>query len=183
MLGSVTAPAVGHQWRVVTFRLSGPSAAPQFLRSASETAGFLWLENLPAQAGAAPPDSGLETELGRLFALELPSGQYRLAVEHTPSRVIQGNRYATLDLDLETGGAVYVGNLHVRHCIYDGGGDRVYRSFIADGLPSVNDRHERDLALLRRRFPGLDIERVLLRLPDASVWLAAECPPGSSRSS
>lgn len=71
------------------------------------------------------------------------------------------------------GEILYLGNLHVRYCLYKPD-RRVYRSYVTAGIPSVRDEAQRDLPLLRHKFPALGGSHILPALIDDSAWQEAQ---------
>lgn len=168
IVGSVTAPMVQHYWDISHFRYrkTGESKSG-VLESASPTSDFLWIRGHAIQPGGTGPDPGLEHQLGRVFAVELMAGTYeiyqldgnnRLLTQMQPARFV-----------VRPGEIQYLGNLHVRYCLYKPD-RRVYRSYVSAGIPSVRDESTRDLPLLRRKFPALSASDILPAVIDDSVW-------------
>jgi len=168
VVGSVTAPMVQHYWDISHFRYRKPGGVDSgALESASPTGDFLWFKGLAIQPGGKGPDPGLEGELGRLFAVELEAGTYEIYQLHGsrgPLTNLQPARFVVLP-----GEILYLGNLHVRYCLYKPD-HRVYRSYVAAGIPSVRDKLQRDLALLRRKFPALARSNISPAVIDDSAW-------------
>jgi len=168
IIGSVTAPMVQHYWDVSRFRYrkTGESKSGA-LESASPKSDFLWIKGLAIQPGATGPDSGLEHQLGRFFAVELAAGTYEIYQ-------LDGNKGPLTHMqpvlfDVLPGEIQYIGNLHVRYCLYKPD-RRVYRSHVSRGIPSVRDEAHRDLPLLRRKFPALTGFNIIPAVIDDSAW-------------
>jgi len=168
VVGSVTAPMVQHYWDISRFRYRMLGKAESgALESASPTADFLWIKGLAIQPGGTGPEPGLEEELGRLFAVELETGIYeiyQLDGNNGPLMQMQPARFM-----VQPGEILYLGNLHVRYCLYKPD-RRVYRSYVSAGIPSVRDEAQRDLPLLRRKFPALARSKILPAVIDDSAW-------------
>jgi hypothetical protein len=166
--GSVTAPKVFHYWVVTRFRYRQlDHSESRLLESASPTSNFLWMENLPIQPSASGPDPGLEQELGRLFAVELPEGTYEIYQLESEGKLLilmQPVRF-----EVRAGQISYLGNLNVRNCLYRPD-QRVYRSYVNAGIPSVRDESPRDLPLLILKFPALTGASIGMAVIDDAVW-------------
>jgi len=168
IVGSVTAPKVQHYWDISRFRYRKlDDSKSGVLESASPTTDFLWKKGLTVQPGGTGPDPGLEDQLGRVFAVELSAGTYEiyqldgskgLLTHMQPARFV-----------VRPGEIRYLGNLHVRYCLYKPH-HRVYRSYVNAGIPSVRDEGQRDLPLLRRKFPALAGSSILTAVIDDSAW-------------
>jgi hypothetical protein len=89
IVGSVTAPKVMHYWEISHFRYRHlEQSTAGVLESASPTANLLWMKDKPLQPGGTGPDAGLEQQLGRLFAVELPAGRYEIYGLDTPGLLL-----------------------------------------------------------------------------------------------
>jgi len=159
---------VQHYWDISHFRyrkLGGKDSG--VLESASPTGDFLWIKSLAIQPGGKGPDPGLEDELGRLFAVELEAGTYEIYQLHGnkgPQTQMQPTRFV-----VRPGEILYLGNLHVHYCLYKPD-QRVYRGNVSAGIPSVRDKVQRDLPLLRRKFPALARSNISSAVIDDSAW-------------
>lgn len=112
-------------------------------------------------------DDGLEAECGRLFAISLPVGDYEI------DRVIvsfdeihhrwDGRHLSGFLFTVKSGQVSYIGNLK--------SSIQIVRNIVAaDGM--VVDQYERDIPLLKVRFPvlaNLEIDRSLIR-GDSWEW-------------
>lgn len=172
IVGSVTAPRVEHYWEVSHFhyRKLGDSKS-DVLESASPTANFLWMKDRPIQPAGTGPDPGLEQQLGRLFAVELAAGTYEIYQLDSPGIVLI--RMPPVRFEVRSGEIVYIGNLHVRYCIYTPD-RRAYRGRINGGIPSVRDEAQRDLPLLARKFPALAGKKIQPAIIDDAAWQGLE---------
>ncbi len=156
IVGSVTAPKVQHYWQVVRFnyRKLGEDTV-HFVESASPTTNFLWLKNQTIKPNAHAPDTGLEKQLGRLFAINLPVGTYevfQLSAKGKPLIAIPPIQFI-----VEPNQVNYIGNLQVKFCLYHPK-DKVFRGYINGAIPSIKDEMARDLPLLIKKYPELQTE-------------------------
>lgn len=168
VVGSVTAPMVQHYWEIGHFRYRrlGESTGG-VLESASATANYHWGKNRPIEPWGVGPDAGLEQELGRLFAVELPAGTYEIYQLDARGRALIDMPPVRFEV---TAGAVrYLGNLHVAYCLYAPDLPS-YRGYINAGLPSVRDQSQRDLRLLLQKFPSLKDKPIGTAVIDDSAW-------------
>jgi len=172
IVGSVTSPIVQHYWEVAHFRYRklGESKSG-VLESASPTANFLWKKNRPIEPGGTGPDQGLEQQLGRLFAVELAVGTYEIYQLDTAGKILI--HLQPVRFDVRSGEILYLGNLHVRFCIYTPN-RRVYRSYVNGAIPSVHNEAQRDLPLLARKFPVLKGMKILPAIINDDAWQELE---------
>jgi hypothetical protein len=112
-------------------------------------------------------DDGLEAECGRLFAISLPVGDYeidRVIVSYDEFKHRwEGRNLLGFLFTVKSGQVSYIGNLKSNVQIAN---DIV----AADGM--VMDQYERDIPLLRVRFPvlvNLEIDHILIR-GDSWEW-------------
>jgi len=178
--GSVTAPRVWHYWEISHFRYRklGESYSGT-LQSASPGSNALWIKNHPVQPGGTVPDPGLEQQLGRLFAVELPAGTYEIfQLDMNMGRWLSSDHGLLIHMqpvrfEVRSGEILYIGNLHVRFCQYSPD-RRVYRGRVNAGIPSVRDEAQRDLPLLLRKFPALKGSNILPAVIDDTAWQELE---------
>lgn len=172
IVGSVTAPKVEHYWDIIHFRYRklGDSKSG-VLESASPVANFLWMKDRPVQPGGIGPDPGLEQQLGRLFAVELVAGTYEIYQLDAPGILLIHMR--PLRFEVRSGEILYLGNLHVRNCLYTPD-RRAYRSYVNAGIPSVRNEAQRDLPLLTRKYPALTGTNIIPAVIDDNAWQELE---------
>lgn len=176
IVGSVTAPRIGHYWEISHFqyRRLGESYSGT-LQSASPSSNALWIKNHPVQPGGTVPDPGLEQQLGRLFAVELPAGVYEIfQLDMNMGRWNYSNSGLLMYMqpvrfEVRLGEILYIGNLHVRYCLYKPD-RRVYRGYVNAGIPSIRDEAQRDLPLLLRKFPVLAGSNIVPAVIDDTAW-------------
>ena len=168
IVGSVTAPRVQHYWEISRFRYRklGDSKSG-VLESASPIANFLWMKDRPIEPGGTGPDAGLEQQLGRLFAVELAAGTYEIYQLDAAGELLV--HMQPLRFEVRSGEILYLGNLHVRYCLYTPD-RRAYRSYVNGGIPSVRDEAQRDVPLLARKFPTLKGTNILPAVIDDNAW-------------
>lgn len=128
------------------------------------------------------PEPGLEEQHGRLYALRVPAGEYSLkqiAIHDVPLIAVAPKERLTFSVS--AGEIIYIGNLDVRLCHLLSPEAR-YPYYVVGGRPSVRDASDRDLPLLRARFPQLNGANVEIRLLDNQAMqdrygdLARRCP-------
>ncbi|MFL6647758.1 MAG: hypothetical protein ACJ8KO_07340, partial [Sulfurifustaceae bacterium] len=93
--------------------------------------------------------------VGRLFAIELPKGKYRFVRWNMGDGV--GHFWpkkdpSPLEFTIERGKVTYIGNLHMQLAT---GTNIVGQTRIANVLPVVSDKSDRDLRVFASRFPKL----------------------------
>jgi hypothetical protein len=119
------------------------------------------------------PDPGLEEQNGLLYAFALPPGEVRLEeVRIFSVPAIAARLREPLTVPLGDGETVYIGNLHVELCHRQGASGPDY---VQGGHPSVTDRSDRDLPLLRARFHWLEGRSILRRVPEGGVLAERTC--------
>jgi hypothetical protein len=130
----------------------------------------------------ALPEPGLESVQGRLYAFEVPPGEYELvevAIHDSPT--ISTRPKARYRFTARAGVAVYIGNFDVRLCHRLTPKDR-WPYYIVGGLASVRDKSGRDLRLLRAKFPALQGVPIEIEVLDGDAiermyaGLARKCP-------
>lgn len=105
-------------------------------------------------------EEGLAEECGRLFALELPLGDYEIyavmaAASSATSTTNLGDWTVALEgyrFVVEPGSVAYLGNLNSRICV---GSVSQMRSGVVAAAGNVGDEFPRDWPLLQARFPML----------------------------
>ncbi|WP_317930438.1 hypothetical protein [Halioxenophilus sp. WMMB6] len=175
VIGSVSArPAPGnppwYEWSQYQYRSLSSREITGSISSAFKWNPFYMWGTMPLCA-----DDGLEHECGHLFALALPAGVYEIH-QVTPAMMSRTSDHSfspsgwSLPLTqytfvVQTGQALYIGNLLSRICI--GGIKRGNQVMAAIGLAS--DQAERDLPLLIAKYPQLNglpiIQRPLADTP------------------
>lgn len=124
-------------------------------------------------------DEGLEAECGRLFAIALPAGDYEIygvtvSLDQTKNKW-EGRQLSGYEFSVKRGQVSYIGNLKSSVKVGYVGKSLRYRDVVTvDGM--VADQFERDVSLLRARFPELEssnIERNLI-IGDAWQWRRAD---------
>jgi hypothetical protein len=156
--GSVTAPFASRFHHGVQFRyrsLGGDGSRQGVLTSASS---LRFVPYLPSCG-----EDGLEPQCGRLFAVELPAGDYEVFQLTVASG---GSGYSlpiqTWRFSVSPGQVSYLGSLHMQYCE---GLFRNTRGGILGGELSIRDEYPRDVDLLRGRFrqlAGLPVRKQLL---------------------
>lgn len=169
IVGSVTAPLAAHYHKKVVFRYH--SLENQNKHRGVLTSGTQFL-TLPPWVPSCSED-GLDDQCGRLFAINLPAGEY--VIDHI---VFEGDHYQPDHpgvFSVLEGRAIYLGNLHVTYCV---GLVRSTRGNILGADVSVRDNYERDTSLLTGKYSSLRtvrIERQLL-LDPAWKWRVSYKP-------
>ncbi len=116
-------------------------------------------------------DDGLEPECGRLFATALPAGEYEFyAVEICLTNVTEGSegrRLLGYNFTVVAGQVIYLGNF--KSAIEIGALSRYGNGVIAaNGV--VSDQFERDVPLLKKKFPGLAARDIVPGLLLGEPW-------------
>jgi len=162
IVGSVTAPFASRYHHGVQFRyrsLGGDGSRQGVLTSAS---GLRFVPYMPSCG-----EDGLEPQCGRLFAVELPAGDYEVFQLTVASG---GSGYSlpiqTWRFCVSPGQVSYLGSLHMQYCE---GLVRNTRGGILGGELSIRDEYARDVALLRGRFRQLAGQPVRRQLLPATV--------------
>lgn len=128
------------------------------------------------------PDAGLEAVHGRLYAFTVPPGEYELVeISIHDSPMISTRPKARYRFTARAGAAVYIGNLDVRLCHLLSPKDR-WPYYIVGGRASARDMSDRDLPLLRAKFPALQGVPIEVEVLDGDAieqmyaGLARKCP-------
>lgn len=126
----------------------------------------------------APED--FSDAVGRLFAIELSSGNYKFVRWN----MSDGNGHfwpkkdpAPLEFTVERGKVSYIGNLHMKLVT---GTNIIGQTRIADVLPVVSDKSDRDLPVFASRFPRLKADDVRKRVVLNGPWLSDSASYSSS---
>lgn len=103
--------------------------------------------------------------------MELTAGTYEIYQLDAPGKLLI--HLQPLRFEVRPGEILYLGNLHVRYCLYTPD-RRAYRSYVNGGIPSIRDEAQRDLPLLIRKFPALTGADILPAVIDDSSWQELE---------
>jgi hypothetical protein len=115
-----------------------------------------------------------DDQKGRIFAVEMNPGEYRIAQwEMFVSRGAYAYEYiepkspVSLPFTIKPGEFVYLGNWHVEALVGKG-----FLGFKAVGGAhgEIHDRHERDLAAFRKKYPQFQDASVDVRVIDSTPW-------------
>lgn len=158
ILGSVTAPFIDRYHEPVVFHYRSVGDGDKTTgRLTSARSPVLWIPGIPACN-----EEGLTEQCGRLFAVSLPAGNYEIHGVQEQRTGAQIYAMPPLRFTVTRGKASYLGNLHTTFCQ---GLVRSTRGAILGGDLAIVDERQRDLALLRARYPqlaGVEIEKQLL---------------------
>jgi hypothetical protein len=111
---------------------------------------------------------------GHLFALALPAGRYSFSQWN-----IKAGAYTTLvprvypdaKFNIESGKATYVGDIHME---IRAGENIIGIQVIADAIPSVLDRRERDIPMIIAAFPMVKEEMIRYEILDNDEFQRGE---------
>jgi hypothetical protein len=171
IVGSITAPLVGYKGEVMLFEYAAEDGESEGYL----TSGSRW-RNWYMDAGLEPFDPGLEAQLGRMFAVRLPSGTFAIKDVWMHSRTPRV--YAPATFVVLPGEVTYIGNFDVDFCV----GPVTSHRWNAIGFRlSLLDEEARDLPLVRKRFPRVHALPIKKRLLDAHGWPAIGCAPRCRR--
>lgn len=166
VFGSITDDkyaGVGQPYSVVY--VSGSNGANDFYIKSLE-------EMLPAVPFFKPSD--FESVNGRLFAIELPEGDYELKdwiivrsnVTISPMEDPEPIRFTVKENEIR-----YIGNVHFNF----GVGENLFGvRMVFSGYPSIQNEHERDFEVFEERYPNLRDEAILMTIPLEGVWSSPE---------
>ena len=161
IVGSVGTNPLGKQWREWSRYNFHSINDPKF--QGHVTSAVNWSNPFYPQPEC--PDDGLPYECANLFALILPAGLYQFTtvIPAMDSYVAQGWSGWVAELqeyrfEVRSGRATYIGNMLSRLC---GGSSYSYYAIATVGIArvaqgDVADRYDRDLPLLREKFPQLE---------------------------
>lgn len=126
--------------------------------------------------------SDFDGACGRLFAVELPAGDYYLypwsVTLFPPLRVCTPASWEPVRVTIAAGKAVYIGDFHLQ--LGDAGQDRMGTTKFGAAWVVATDARTRDLALLAQRYPGIGTEAVQASIAAFPARDAANDPPGSN---
>lgn len=114
------------------------------------------IQSLPDAIPGIPGGSDLEDGYGKILALALPAGSYRIngwqIVYGSGVRVTPIDPPDPLTFELAAGEVKYLGNLHANLMM----GKNIFRmKILGDGYVGVYDQHERDIAFIEEKYPQL----------------------------
>ena len=162
IVGSVTAPFASRYHETVLFeyrRLGDGDKNSGVITSGTQHKNFLI--DIPAC-----DEGGLPQQCGRLFAISLPAGNYEIY----RARVMHRDYFQSMQpavFNVGKGKVSYLGNLSVTFC--EGMVSR-HRGNILGADVSIKDEYERDIALIRKHFSGLQNVSVEKRLLPDHSW-------------
>jgi hypothetical protein len=115
--------------------------------------------------------SEFEGVVGRLYAFNLPEGEYRISswmVQAGGGRMAQTrtNEPEPLPFRVKAGEVKYIGNFHAHLEFANLGG---ILPVLADASPEIKDERARDIALFQKKFPRLG-DKVLVDLVSVGAW-------------
>lgn len=178
-VGSVTSPPNEYgQWQEASrysLRSRTDPAVVGFLRSGSDDfygrlgMPFAYLR-YPDYRGCAE-EEGLETECGRLFAMELPAGEYEIREVIVSGRGNGSSWIVELPdyrFTVQAGAVSYLGNLNNRLCI----GSLGFSNLVIAVSGEVRDNFDRDWPLLRAKYPFLANQPIERAAIQGSPWLS-----------
>ena len=161
IVGSVTAPFAKHYHKEVYFQYRSLGSGDKHngvITSGTPFPGLLpWLPSCH--------EDSLEDQCGRLFAINLPAGDYEIygmkVNDNEGFRPIPPAVFSSSE-----GSVTYIGNLHVIYCV---GLPRSLRGAILGGVIKVLDNYERDTDLIKKKYRSLNVTPIQkILLPDYS---------------
>ena len=112
-----------------------------------------------------PTGSDFEDLYGKVYVLELEPGKHAVDSWQVPmsgGRLRPRQDPVPLDFIVQAGETIYLGNLHM----HIARGRNVFgMSVVADAVPEVRDRSERDLSIAERKVPGIKGRAIVRTLP------------------
>lgn len=124
-------------------------------------------EHIP---GATLKPSELQEDYGRLVVLEMPAGANSLQrwhVAHGTTHYTPRQDFPEINFMVEPGKALYLGNLHVHVRM---GRNFVNQPVIGDLVPEIRDFSDRDVAMLKSRYPNIGDNEIILEQPFLGLW-------------
>ena len=162
ILGSVTAPPVYyHETLVFHYRSVGDGGKTSGLITSATTMASI-ITKVPQC-----DEDGLADQCGRLFAIRLPAGEYEIYAVNEMEPGANHYQLPPLGFAVAKGRASYLGNLHTLFCE---GLVRSTRGAILGGDLSVRDEYDRDVALLRAKYPQLAEASIDKQLLPDRAW-------------
>lgn len=120
-----------------------------------KSVGRSWVETFNIDYGFTKPDTDVAGEYTLLKVIEVPAGQLDLigwGFNAQGVRIESTKASPTLSLNLKAGEVVYVGNFELQPEY----GENLFGMKMVNGaLAFINDQSQRDLALLKLRYPQL----------------------------
>lgn len=112
-----------------------------------------------------PTGSDFEDLYGKVYVLELEPGKHSVDSWQVPmsgGRLRPRQDPVPLDFIIQAGETIYLGNLHM----HIARGRNVFgMPVVADAVPEVRDRSERDLSIAERKVPGIKGRASVRTLP------------------
>jgi hypothetical protein len=111
-----------------------------------------------------PGNSDFVGSCGRLFALDLPAGNYQISdwlLETSGGESFTPKDWDPIPFKVEAGKATYIGDLHM---LLRMGKNLLGLDVVAGGWPLLLDNRVRDAELLRRKYPWLNDEVIQVEL-------------------
>jgi hypothetical protein len=160
IVGSVGTNPLGKQWREWSQYEYAATNNPKFHGHVTSAVN----KSNPFLGQPECPDDGLPAECANLFAVILPAGKYKFfaVIPARDSHSSDNSTRYSVGLDgyqfeVKPGQATYIGNMLSRLCGGSGysyyGVASIGRARVAQG--DVADRYERDIPLLKDKFPEL----------------------------
>lgn len=131
------------------------AATIYFDAKGKKSVGRSWVETFGLDYGFGKPDTDVAGEYTLLKVIEVPAGQLDLTgwgFNAQGVRIESTKASPTLTLNLKAGEVVYVGNFELQPEY----GENLFGMTMVNGaLAFINDQSQRDLALLKSRYPQL----------------------------
>lgn len=118
----------------------------------------------------AGPDFVTDIDSGRVFALPFPPGEYRIAdvrmdkIEGQMLRTMRSRKEFAIPVTIHPGKYNYLGEMRmVKISVPDRGGRRYFTVWV------LSDQKDRDLSLLKEKYPKVGIQDALSVIPETEV--------------
>lgn len=137
-----------------------------------KSVGRSWVETFNIDYGFTKPDSDVAGQYTLLKVVEVPAGQLDLmgwGFNAQGVRIESTKASPTLSLNLKAGEVVYVGNFELQPEY----GENLFGMRVVNGaLAFIHDQSQRDLALLKSRYPQFN--QVVVQQQAAGLWAVDE---------
>lgn len=114
--------------------------------------------------------SQFKDSYGQVLAISLPAGRHTISswrlVRSAGYTLSPSEKMVPLEFQVEAGKVQYIGNLHLNLAE---GNNVLGLPVIADASPEIRDRQDRDLAIIRKKYPQF-AGRTEIRLLPLGTW-------------
>lgn len=137
-----------------------------------KSVGRSWVETFNIDYGFTKPDTDVTGQYTLLKVVEVPAGQLDLTgwgFNARGVRIESTKASPTLSLNLKAGEVVYVGNFELQP---EYGENLFGMKMVAGALAFIHDQSQRDLALLKLRYPQFN--QVVVQQQAVGLWAVDE---------